>query len=100
MGAGLDGRHVVRRMLRSAAAVCVPLLVTACGAILSLEPLTFDEPPGTEGGPDAATTDTSYTLESTSRVPYFRADVGVSNGSFVGGQAHLLYDNVRIDYLP
>lgn len=43
---------------------------------------------------------TSYTLESTSRIPYFRADVGAAIGTFAGGQAHILYDNVRIDYLP
>lgn len=43
---------------------------------------------------------TSYTLESRSRIPYFRADVGSAIGTFAGAQAHILYDNVRIDYLP
>jgi hypothetical protein len=46
------------------------------------------------------TASTSYTLESTSRVPYFRGDVGVAIGSYVGSRTHVLYDNVRIDYQP
>lgn len=46
------------------------------------------------------TATTSYTLESSSRIPYFRADVGSAIGTFAGAQAHILYDNVRIDYLP
>ncbi len=57
--------------------------------------------PGTGGANvTVGTATTSYTLESTTRTTYFRADIGASIGSTVGAQSQVLYDNVRIDYLP
>lgn len=58
--------------------------------------------PGLNGGVNVTvgTETTPYSLSSGSRVPYFRADLGVSVGSFAGSRSVVLYDNVRIDYLP
>lgn len=42
----------------------------------------------------------SYTLRSSSRVPYFRADVGLGTGSYAGAEASVYFDNIKIDYQP
>jgi hypothetical protein len=42
----------------------------------------------------------SFALASGSRVPYFRADLGLSVGTYQGSHSAALFDNVRIDYLP
>lgn len=45
------------------------------------------------------TTSTPYTFASTATTPGFRADLGLNAGSG-GTQSVVLYDNVRMDYLP
>jgi hypothetical protein len=41
-----------------------------------------------------------YYIASASRTPYFRADLGMSVGTLAGSRTTVLYDNVRIDFLP
>jgi hypothetical protein len=42
----------------------------------------------------------SYTLKSSSRVPYFRADFGLGTGSYAGAEASVYFDDIKIDYKP
>ena len=58
--------------------------------------------PGLNGGAlvTIGGTTAPYSLASGSRSPYFRADLGLSVGSFAGSRSTVLYDNVRIDFLP
>ncbi len=91
-----DGDHV-EYALRNFASLNVPLQQW-----VALEVRLNERPAGTTGGGMVVTLDglsESYGIVGSSRVPYFRADFGLSNGTTAGGDYAIHMDNVRLDFL-
>ena len=67
----------------------------------AIELLIQERPNGSAGVAvlTVGTTSAPFTLSSISRSPDFRTDVGISAGSG-GTQSAIVYDDVRMDYLP
>ena len=69
---------------------------------VAVEVFLNERPAGTPGGGMVVTLDgasEAYGLLGSARVPYFRADFGLSNGSTAGGDYAIHLDNVRLDWL-
>jgi hypothetical protein len=58
--------------------------------------------PGQAAGANltVGTTTQPYYIVSSSRTPYFRLDLGANTGTLRGSDTTVLFDDVRVDYLP